>query len=104
MLAVLVRTAEALAVAAVAALAAGAAGWWWLRRKARRLLAAQTRRLLARAGRPHWAGLVPDRPLDVAAWRRQAVRAAWLRLARAPRSAPTAPWGRDDGSGVPAGR
>ena len=82
MLAVLIRTAEALTVAAVAALAAGVAALWWLRRKARRLLAAQARQLFARAGGERWAGLVPERPLAVTAWRRRAVRAAWRRVRR----------------------
>src|SRR5215813_9046916 len=105
MLAVLIRTGEALTVAAVAALAAGATAVWWLRRKARQLLAAQARLLLARAGGARWAGLVPDRPLAVAAWRRAAVLAAWRRVrARPSRSVPAALLGRDHGTGVPTAK
>jgi hypothetical protein len=105
MLAVLVRAGEVLGVAVVAALAAGVAGWWWLRRRARRLLAAWAGRLLGRAAGVRWAGLVPDRQVAVAGWRRRAVGAAW-RLVRygAPGPLLRARRGHGPGTGVLAGR
>src|SRR5215472_3706967 len=105
MLAVLVRTGEVLGVAVVATLAAGIAGWWWLRRMARPPLAAWARRLLGRAAGVRWTGLVRDRPVAVAGWRRRAVRAAWrLVRARAPGQVLPALRGHDPGTGVRAGR